>query len=120
MSEITSQKRTKLVSNRYEIELEYYNKLGDYVCLSEVEDLPAQRTAHIGDALEYPCCFWASHLVKTASSDPGNGEVLVAIDYFFTTCFLFWIEVLSLVKNLNIGVYALNNISQWYTKVSYM
>jgi len=48
-------------------------KLDDYVCLSEVEDLPAYRKAYIGDAVEYACSFWTNHLVRipvTNSSTP--------------------------------------------------
>jgi hypothetical protein len=95
-------------------------QLDDYTNLSGVEDLPAQRTAYISEGLEYACCFWASHLAKGTSSSPGDGEVFKAIDEFFTTCFLFWIEVLSLVRKLDTGVYALNDIDQWYAMVSYM
>ena len=88
--------------------------------LSEVKDLPAQRKAHIGDALTYACSFWASHLVKTASTNPDDKEVHEAIDEFFTTYFLFWVEVLSLMRNLDAGVYVLSDIDQWYTAVSPM
>ena len=93
-------------------------QLDDHVLLSEVEDLPGQRAAYIGDALKYACCFWANHLVRSASSGHGVEEVHKAINEFFTTCFLFWIEVLSLLENLDIGVHALNDIQQWYTEVS--
>jgi hypothetical protein len=91
-------------------------QLDDFVCLDEVKDLPALKKAHIGDPLEYACCFWASHLVKTSSI--ADEEVSIAIDEFFTTSFLFWVEVLSLVRNLDIGVHALNDIDQWYNLVS--
>ena len=94
-------------------------KLDDCVFLSGVEDLPARRTAYIGDALKYACRFWTSHLVRI----PGNGqdakEVQKAIDEFFKKQLLLWIEVLSLMGALNIGVYALNEVQQWYTSVSY-
>jgi len=94
-------------------------KLDDYAILSEVGDLPTHQRAHIGDTLEYACRFWATHLVGTASSSL-DVEVQQAIDRFFTTCFLFWIEVLSLLGALEISVYALRNIEQWYTLVSYV
>ena len=93
-------------------------QLEEYALLSEVQDLPTQRTTYIEDSLKYACCFWAGHLVKSASSDPGVEEVHKAINEFFTTCFLFWIEVLSLLGRLDMGVYALNNIEQWYLVVS--
>ena len=92
--------------------------LDDYIELSEVEDLPAQRAAYIGDGLEYACQFWTNHLVESVSSGPDVEGVYKAIDEFFTTCFLFWVEVLSLMEKLDIGVYALKNIDQWYMQVS--
>ena len=92
--------------------------LHDYAILTEVEDLATYRTAYIGDALEYACCFWTNHLMKTPSSGPHVEEVQQAINRFFTTHLLFWIEVLSIMGILDAGVYALNNIQQWYTSVS--
>jgi len=85
---------------------------------SKVEDLPACRAAYIGDTLGYACKFWTTHLAKTASSNCGVEEVQKGIDEFFTTNFLFWIEVLSLMGNLDISVYGLNEIQQWFTLVS--
>ena len=93
-------------------------QLDEHIYLHEVEDLPTQRATYIGDALEYACCFWAKHLAKGSSSS--SDEVFKAIDEFFTTCFPFWIEVLSLTRNLKIGIYALNDIDQYYMTVSYM
>jgi hypothetical protein len=92
--------------------------LDDHTVLSEVEDLSTCLKTHIGDALEYACQFWTRHLVEVPSSSHDVEEVYTAIDGFFTTCFLSWIEVLSLTGNLNVGVYALNNVQQWYTSVS--
>jgi hypothetical protein len=94
--------------------------LDDHTVLSEVEDLSTCLKTHIGDALEYACQFWTRHLVEIPSSSHDVEEVYKAIDGFFTTCFLSWIEVLSLTGNLNVGVYGLNNVQQWYTSVSYV
>ena len=90
----------------------------DGCILSEVKDLPTCRTTYIGDALMYACCFWISHLKKIPGNGPGIEEVWKAIDKFFTTCLLSWIEVLSLMENLDLGIYALNDLQQWYTLVS--
>ena len=92
--------------------------LDDFAVLSEVEDLPAHRKTNIGDALEYACCFWTSHLARVPGTGPGVEELQEAIQKFFTTHLLFWIEALSLMGKLDIGVHALNNIQQWYTSVS--
>jgi len=92
--------------------------LDDYAVLSEVGDLPTRHRTHIGDALEYACHFWAAHLMRTASSDLGIEEVQQAIDKFFITCFLFWIEVLSLLGTIEVGMHALSDIESWYRLVS--
>ena len=92
--------------------------LDDYAVLSEVKDLPAHRKDHIGDALEYACCFWTKHLLGTTSSSPYIEEVQRAIDQFFATHLLHWVEALALIGNLSAGIHAINDIEQWYTSVS--
>ena len=95
--------------------------LSDVVDITEIEeDLPRITTTYIGGALEYACRFWASHLAKVPSSGHHSEEVNRSIDKFFMTNFLFWIEVLILTRNLDIGIYALNDIEQWYNMVSYL
>jgi len=95
-------------------------RLEDYTILSEVEDLPDHQRNYMGDGLEYACCFWTKHLLGIPGSSPGIEEIQEAIVKFFPTCLLFWIEALILVGKLAIGVYALNDVRQWYTSVSYM
>ena len=77
------------------------------------------QKSHIGDALGYACCFWTRHLIKTPNSGHDVEEVQKAIDEFFTKYLLFWIEVLAIMGNLDTGVYAINDIQQWYISVSY-
>jgi len=95
-------------------------RLDDYTVLSEVKDLPDRWKDYIGDALEYACCFWTKHLLGVPGSSSGVEEVQEAIDEFFSTCLLFWIEALILTGKLDISVYALKDIQQWYTLVSCM
>jgi len=92
--------------------------LDDYAVLSEVEDLPTQSKYYIGDALEYACSFWTKHLLEISSSSSCIGEVQRAIDNFFTTHLLGWIEVLVLIWSLDAGIYAINDVEQWCTSVS--
>ena len=94
--------------------------LEDYVTPSEVKGFTTQKKDQIGDALEYACQFWTKHLLGIPSDSPCVQEVQTAIDLFFTMHFLHWIEVLVLVGNLDVGVYAINDIEQWYTRVSTM
>ena len=92
--------------------------LDDHAVLSGVEDLPRKRTAYIGNTLEYACCFWTNHLAKIPSSGHSVEGVCKAIGSFFKTNFLSWVEVLILIGNLDIGVYALNDVEKWYILVS--
>ena len=92
--------------------------LGDGAILSEVGDISTQKDIYIGDALEYACQFWTRHLLGIPHSSPHAEEVQKAIDQFFTTHLLHWIEVLALAGNLGVGVYAMNDIDQWCGLVS--
>jgi len=91
--------------------------LDDYIVLSEVTDLSTCKKVHIGEALEYACGFWSKHLLMVPSSGSHVGEVQKAIEEFFTRHLLYWIEVLALTENLGVGVYAMNDVEQWYTSV---
>ena len=93
--------------------------LDDYGVLSEIRDLSAVRTTYIDHTLGYACHFWTKHLAGISESSDGLEEVHRAIDDFFGTGFLYWVEVLILMENLDIGVYALHDIEQWYTLVSF-
>ena len=95
-------------------------KLDDHVLLSEVEDLSDRQKGCIGDALGYACRSWTKHLLKAKASSLDVEEVQKEIDEFFTTHLLAWIEVLSLMGNLKISIYALNDLQQWYLSVSHV
>ena len=94
--------------------------LDDYAVLHEVQDISDQKRYHIGDALEYACCFWTKHLLNIPDSSPGVEKVQQAIDRFSTTHLLFWIEALSVMGKLSIAAYALNDIQQWFMLVSHI
>ena len=97
-------------------------QLDDHVYLEEVKDLSTRKAVYIGDALEYACKFWTNHLASTATRTTSTShdiEVDKGINEFLTTSLLFWIEVLSLTGNLDVGVYAMNRIEVWYMKVSF-
>ena len=92
--------------------------LDDYTILSEAKVASTHKKAHIGDALEYACRFWTKHLLEISSSSLYTKEVEKAIEKFFTVHLLHWIEVLVITGNLGVGVYAMNDIQQWYNMVS--
>ena len=92
--------------------------LDDSIILSEVQDISVLQKVHIGDALGYSCQFWAKHLAEVPSDVHGIVEMCKAIDKFFTTHLLFWIEVLTIMGKLGVSVYAINDVQQWYNSVS--
>ena len=94
--------------------------LDDYVALGEVRELSTQKKGCIGDALEYACQFWTKHLLGVPNNSTCVQDIWREIELFFTKHLLHWIEVLVLVGNVDIGVYAINDIEQWYTEVSVM
>ena len=91
--------------------------LYDYAVLSDVDDLSARRKEHIGDALEYACRFWTKHL-ESPSSGNNTEKVEKAIDKFFTTHLLSWIEVLIIMEDLDASVHSMNDVQEWYSLVS--
>ena len=94
--------------------------LDDFAVLSEVNDPSTYKKDHIGDGLEYACKFWTKHLLEIPSNSPHAEEVQRAINKFFTVHLLHWVEVLAITRNLGVGVYAMNDIQQWYSLVSGM
>ena len=94
--------------------------LDDYAVPREVKDFTTHKKAHIGNALEYACQFWTRHLLWIPSSSPDIEEVQRKIEKFFRVHLLHWIEVLALTGHLSVGVYAMNDVEQWYNMVSYL
>ena len=94
--------------------------LDDFAVLSDVRDPSTHKKVYIGDGLEYACKFWTKHLLEIPSNNPCAEEVQKAIDKFFRVHLLHWVEVLAITRNLGVGIYAMNDIQQWYNFVSDM
>ena len=92
--------------------------LDDYAVLGEVRDLSSRRETYIGKSLEYACRFWTRHLASIPGNGPHVERLQEAIDVLFTGNLLYWIEVLSILGCLEVAVYAIDDIRQWYISVS--
>ncbi|KAG6326750.1 hypothetical protein ID866_12340 [Astraeus odoratus] len=80
-----------------------------YMWNSEVKDLDLKVKQQISVCLSYACRFWVDH-----AKNVKNGENLEKeVKTFFKEKFLFWMEVLSLLKSLNNAPAALIGIAQW-------
>jgi hypothetical protein len=82
-----------------------------YVANDDVRDLHARIKNHISTHLSYACRFWADHLRETTRSDVN--EFLPDVHDFLSHRFLFWLEVLSLVKEVRIASPALLSTAEW-------
>jgi hypothetical protein len=59
--------------------------------------------------LSYGCSFWADHLSATAY----DTEIIQELKDFFHHRLLYWLEVLSLLKKINIASRMLLSILEW-------
>ena len=78
---------------------------------ADIEDLPSRVKQNISDALQYSCLHWLNHLCFP----PANRDQCVsALRRFFEGLYpLFWIEVLSIVGMVPIGVPSLRKLLSW-------
>ncbi|KAN0107633.1 hypothetical protein V8E52_009952, partial [Russula decolorans] len=75
----------------------------------DVSDLDERAKKAISSHLSYSCRFWADHLRRTSFAFDINHE----IRDFLHTRLLLWLEVLSLIKEVNIASKALSSIIEW-------
>ncbi|CAE6484566.1 unnamed protein product, partial [Rhizoctonia solani] len=68
-----------------------------------VDNLQSRIKDKISPPLVYACRYWANHLSLVANVD----GVLTALSEFLATQLLFWMEVLNLLRELDIGIAAL-------------
>jgi hypothetical protein len=80
----------------------------------DVSDLVERAKKAISSHLSYSCRFWADHLRNTSFAFNINDE----IRDFLHTRLLLWLEVLSLIKGVNIAPKVLSSIIEW-TQVSF-
>jgi hypothetical protein len=83
----------------------------------DVKDLPSRIKENISNALQYSSLYWSNHVCFTP--DAGDRRVWESLKKFVEGPYgLFWIEVLSLMGMLRIGVPILRNVASTLVKVS--
>ncbi|KIM24802.1 hypothetical protein M408DRAFT_26756 [Serendipita vermifera MAFF 305830] len=70
-----------------------------YVRNQDVPNLSLQVDKCIPPHLSYSSRYWTSHLAETSS----DNEVDDRVKYFMDHLFLYWLEVMSLIKQINTG-----------------
>jgi len=83
----------------------------------DIKDLPSRIKENISDALQYSSLYWSNHLCF--NPDTGDRRVWENLRKFFEGPYaLFWVEVLSVMGMLRIGVPSLRELTSTLVKVS--
>ena len=80
-----------------------------YLANADVEDLNTRVDQHIPPALLYACRFWDDHLQHTDFKTDLFGKV----ETLFKEKFLFWLETLSLTRNIRLAPSAFATLNMW-------
>ena len=81
---------------------------------TEVGDLPSRVKENISDPLQYSCLHWSDHLCLPPANRDQCVLVLGSLKKFFEGLYaLFWIEVLSIMGMVPIGVPGLRKLVSW-------
>ena len=78
---------------------------------ADIADLPSRVKQNISDPLQYSCLHWLNHLCFPPSN---HDQCVLALGKFFEGLYpLFWIEVLSVMKVVPVGVPNLRKLLSW-------
>jgi Cdc6-like AAA superfamily ATPase len=80
-----------------------------YLANIDIPNLQSCITEYIGPVLSYACQFWDDHLKLI----PFDNNLISKFHLFFTTKFLFWLEVLSMIGSLSLASLALSSMKVW-------
>jgi hypothetical protein len=80
-----------------------------YLANDDVEDLNTRVDQHIPPGLLYACRFWGDHLKHTDF----KADLFRNIETLFKEKFLFWLETLSLTRNIGLASSAIAALNMW-------
>jgi hypothetical protein len=80
-----------------------------YLANDDVEDLDTRVDEHIPPALLYACRFWNDHLKHTDYKT----DLFRNVEALFKEKFLFWLEALSLTRNIRLAPSAFATLNMW-------
>ena len=80
-----------------------------YLANDDVEDLNTRVNQHISPALLYSCHFWGDHLKHTDF----KADLFQKVETLFNEKLLFWLEALSLTRNIGLAPSAFATLNEW-------
>jgi AAA ATPase domain len=99
---------------RRELRFNICNLKTSHVRNTDVHDLTERVVEAISPHLSYSCRFWADHLLATAYED----IVFEAVRCFLDNLFLYWLEVLSVIRRVNMASRMLSLVVMWIEVMS--
>jgi hypothetical protein len=91
-----------------------------HVFNDNVKDLPLRIKTNIPAPLLYSCSFWAAHLRDTTIGRDACGTLMTEVKDFLHIRFLYWLEVMSLTKQVSAANIALLTAAPWIEVSSYL
>ena len=111
------QSRTLLVGSlrimKNELEFNICKLETSHVIHDEIPDLKERVNENVSLHLQYACRFWTEHMHKCDFDD----EIALDVEYFMINEFLYWLEVMSLLREANRVAQGLRSVMTW-SKVS--
>jgi hypothetical protein len=84
-----------------------------HYCNDDVPDLPARIAKSVPPHLSYVCRFGWQHLRDTPPEGSSRINLLKDIDDFLHVRLLYWLEVMSLIKEMPMALSALHFMTRW-------
>jgi hypothetical protein len=85
-----------------------------YLLNSDVPDLAQKIEQSISSPLSYSCQYWANHVTHDQAT-LFNSKIATQVREFLNEQLLYWIEVLSLMKSVQIAAHSISLIITWAT-----
>jgi hypothetical protein len=111
------QSRTLLLGSlrvmKIELRFNIYKLESSHVIHDDIPDLKVRVRDNIPTHLQYACGFWTDHVHKCDF----DVEIAEEVEHFMTNQFLYWLEVMSLLRKTNSITQGLRSVISW-SKVS--
>ena len=82
-----------------------------YLANDDVKDLDTRVDEHIPPPLLYACRFWIDHLKHTGL----KADLFTKVETLFKEKLLFWLEALSLTRDIGLAPSAFATLNKWLT-----
>jgi hypothetical protein len=79
---------------------------------SELPELPSRVEQYVPETLQYACRYWVEHLLNISPEHAAKGTMVPLRDFFFKHL-LHWIELSSLLGQLDTALASLKSLEEW-------